>query len=111
MCYTVSLRETSKFKNKDEIKTKQFSRYLFETPYKVSSKSDNCRIDGGFCIESSNIDDCREKIDVDESYLLVKKTMSARKREKQLLLHRLRMLEQWWRMHYNKSRYRHLSAI
>ena len=82
MCYTVSLRETSKFKNKDEIKTKQFSRYLFETPYKVSSKSDNCRIDGGFCIESSNIDDCREKIDVDESYLLVKKNNECKKNGK-----------------------------
>lgn len=69
VCYTVSLRETPKFNG--EIKATELTKYLFENPHKVSSKADNCKIDGGFCINSENKADCAGKINADASYLLV----------------------------------------
>lgn len=71
VCYTVSLRETSKFK--DEITSTEFLQYLFDTPYKVSPENDGCKVEGGFCIDSENWEDCGEKIDADDSYLLIDK--------------------------------------
>ena len=71
VCYTASLRETSKFNG--EINGEEFRKYLFDTPYKVSPKSDNCKIDGGFCIGSENKEECSKLINADQSYLLIKK--------------------------------------
>ena len=73
VCYTVSLRETSKFKG--QINSVDFTKYLFETPYKVSQEADGCKVDGGFCIDSEN--ECSSKIRADTSYLLVDKKSDA----------------------------------
>ena len=70
VCYIISLRETSEFK--DEIKSVDFLHYLLEKPYKVSSEDDNCKIGGGFCIDSNDVSDCADKINApDDSYLLI----------------------------------------
>lgn len=77
VCYTVSLRETSKFKVEDGITSTEFLQYLFETPYKVSPENDGCKVEGGFCINSEDSIDCGEKIDADDSYLLIDKKSSV----------------------------------
>ena len=76
VCYIVNLRETSNFK--DEILSMEFVQYLFETPYKVTSEDDGCKVDGGFCIDSSERDDCSEKFEgIDNTYLLIDKKSDA----------------------------------
>ncbi|MBI3035514.1 hypothetical protein HYY71_04270 [Candidatus Woesearchaeota archaeon] len=71
ICFTVSLRETSKFKG--EIKATDMRKYMFENPYQVAVKGDNCVVNGGFCIESESKEDCGARISADPSYLLMKK--------------------------------------
>lgn len=74
VCDTVSLRETSKFKG--EIKATDFRQYLFETPYKILPKNDNCKIDGGFCINTEDGKDCLSVISADPSYISIGKKVS-----------------------------------
>ncbi len=83
VCYAINLRETSKFKDQDQIGLNDFLQYLYETPYKVSSESDDCKVSGGYCIDSDDIDDCAVQLDVDSSYALVdKKSTVCRKQGK-----------------------------
>src|SRR3989338_3721147 len=77
-CYTLSLRETSKFKG--EIKAIDFKQYLFETPYKVLPKNDNCKLDGGFCIDSEDVKGCNSVISADPSYISIGKKDSTCKK-------------------------------
>ena len=71
VCYTASFRETSKFKG--EIKSVEIRKYLIENPYIASAKGDNCKVNGGFCIDTGNKEDCGSKISADPSYLLIHK--------------------------------------
>lgn len=85
VCYIVNLRETSKYSLKEiskfnrgtpegVITFQEFGQYLFETPYKVTSEDDGCKIDGGFCSDSDDSDKCGEKFadkNIDDSYLLI----------------------------------------
>ncbi|MBI2557964.1 hypothetical protein HYW20_01470 [Candidatus Woesearchaeota archaeon] len=75
VCYTLSVRETSKFK--DEIKATDLRKFMFENPYKVYQKGDNCKVNGGVCINTENKEDCGSKISADPSYLLIDKKSSV----------------------------------
>lgn len=78
-CYTLSLRETSKFKG--EIKSTELLDYLFQSPYKVSPKDDSCRVNGGFCIPTENREDCMNKLTANPSYILIDKDNGACKKD------------------------------
>ncbi len=77
-CYTVNLRETSKFKG--EIKSAELLQYMTQNPYKISPEGDYCRSNGGFCISSENKEDCRDKLRADPSYILLEKKDSTCKK-------------------------------
>ena len=42
----------------DGIFLSEFTDYLHNTPYKLISESDDCKIEGGFCIKGKSIEDC-----------------------------------------------------
>ncbi|MBI2102130.1 hypothetical protein HYT53_05975 [Candidatus Woesearchaeota archaeon] len=79
VCYTLSMRETSKFKG--EIKADDLQQYMFDTPYKVPPKADFCKVNGGVCINSENLDDCKAQIQADPSYVLIDKKSDACKKD------------------------------
>src|SRR3989338_1268766 len=84
VCYIANLKETSKFKN--EIAPVEFLQYLFKTPYKISSESDNCKgLEDGFCIDSEEKNECMSKFSgtVDVSYINIDKGNSACRRKGQ----------------------------
>ncbi|GEM_PF-3577288 len=74
-CYSINLRETSNFK--DEIKSTDFLKYLFDTPYMVSPSNDNCRIGGGFCIDSDSTSSCSSVLQIDKSYFQIDRKNGA----------------------------------
>ena len=79
VCYTLSLKATPKFNG--EIKPIDMKKFLFENAYKVEGKSDNCKVNGGFCIKTENTNDCSSKISANPSYLLIKKNdLTCRKK-------------------------------
>lgn len=71
VCYTITLRDTPNFKS--EIKSAEFSKYLFDKPYQVSSKSDNCKFTGGYCIYSDKVEDCSEVLPFEKTYITIDK--------------------------------------
>jgi len=79
VCYTVSLRTTSKFNG--EIKAAELRQFLFNNANKVVEKSDDCKVNGGFCINTENVNDCSAKISADPSYLLINKKDSLCRKE------------------------------
>lgn len=54
-CYSIRLKETSNY----TIQYEPFINYLFTTPYRITSSDDNCRVNGGYCIDSTNKNDCK----------------------------------------------------
>lgn len=81
VCYTVSLRATSKFNG--EIKATELRKFLFDNAHKVDEKNDHCKVNGGFCIDTENVNDCSSKISTNPSYLLIKKNdLTCRKKGK-----------------------------
>lgn len=100
VCYIVDTKKTSKFderlRKEDDsgaITLQEFTQYLFTTPYpeKVFSDKevDDCRVDGGFCINSKS--ECRGKfLDeknkpyVDDSYLKIDGSSNVCKNKKGL---------------------------
>ena len=75
VCYTLSVRETPNFE--DEIESTDLRKFMFENPYKVFPKGDNCKVNGGFCINTENKEDCGSQISADPSYLLIDKKSSV----------------------------------
>lgn len=69
VCYTASLKGTSKFKGK--ISATDFRRYMFESAHKASHQSDNCKVGGGFCINTERREDCFGQIQADPSYITI----------------------------------------
>lgn len=67
VCYNINTRF------KGEIKHEEFLQYLFQTPYKAYSDSDNCKPNGGFCADADSSLGCADKISADSSYLLIDK--------------------------------------
>ena len=65
VCYTLSVRETPKFKG--EIKSAEMLQHMFDKPYIASPKGDFCKINGGVCINSESLEDCRAQIPADPS--------------------------------------------
>ena len=81
VCYNINLRATSKFRSGENIQSAELLQYLFEQPYKVSEKSDNCKFNGGFCVNSESKESCPIKADV--SYINIdKKSPICRKNGK-----------------------------
>lgn len=79
VCYTSNLKGTSKFKSK--ISATDFRRYMFENAYKASPQGDNCKIDGGFCIDTERREDCFGQIQADQSYITIDKKNSVCKQK------------------------------
>ena len=52
VCYTVATKKTKNFK--EEISSKDFFEYLFNTPYKIIEETDRCKIGDGFCTDTEN---------------------------------------------------------
>ena len=60
----------------------EFGDYLFNTPYKLISESDDCKIDGGFCIKSTDDMECRDPgvfpdEDIRESDIIIDETSAV----------------------------------
>ena len=80
--YTVSLRETSKFKGeKATITSAEMRQYLFEHPYRAYQEGDFCKVTGGFCDDAENSAGCNDKIDAPSTYLLFDKNNNACKKK------------------------------
>jgi len=60
----------------------EFGDYLFNTPYKLLSESDDCKIDGGFCIKSADKGNCRETgvfpdEEIEEDHIIIDEASSV----------------------------------
>ena len=70
VCYIINLREFNyDAVSGDEtvISPVEFGSYLFETPYKVKSDNDGCKISGGFCTTGDK-NTCRGKFEDDGNF-------------------------------------------
>src|SRR3989338_3101407 len=72
VCYNVVLKKTGSFPE-GAITQQEMIKYLFETPYRVESKSDNCKAGGGICSTADTASGCNE-IDAQSTYKQIDKS-------------------------------------
>ncbi len=86
ICYIATTRKTSDFK--EEIDSKEFLKYLMNTPYKIEVEGDKCKNLGGVC--EANKGDCiakGEKWKYDENNLVCKTKYNQENNKKPVCCH------------------------